>query len=500
MKKVLKNVFTSAIPQLINIVTNLILPGLIISRFGSEINGLVSTTKTIVSYISIVGAGIATAVTQSLYKPVAENNVSEVKGMLHAANNMFVKYGCIYILITAIVACFYPFFLDSSIRYFTIVLLLFVMSISGASEFFVTGRCRALLYAKQEVYVSSIIQSISLLLSLGLAIIMLRSGFNIVLVQLSISVVYIMRAGLLLLYINLRYPELRDYKKEQPITKSVEKRKDAMIHQISGLVVTGSQALILTLICGLKAASIFSVYSMVFTGLQSVCANISTAVTPFLGRELALKKDRRALEVYHLIEYGFFVLGTLLYSSAIVLIIPFVTIYTKNADINYVFKTFSVLFVFASMIYVLKMPSTSATNAAGLFKETRTRAIIEASLCVLVSIPCCFLFGQEGVLIGTLTALSWRFFDSVLFTNKRVLHQSNKLSLMRFCRSLLIVGGFGVVSSFLNILARGYQDWIKYAIISFFIALSVVVIDCVVFERNTIRLLYRKYIKREDRG
>ena len=53
MKKVWKNVFASALPQIMNIISNLILPSLIIAKFGSEINGLVTSTKTIISYIQV---------------------------------------------------------------------------------------------------------------------------------------------------------------------------------------------------------------------------------------------------------------------------------------------------------------------------------------------------------------------------------------------------------------------------------------------------------------
>lgn len=104
MKKVLKNVLASALPQIMNIITNLILPTLIISRFGSEVNGLISSTKIIVSYISLVGAGIATSVTQALYVPVAKNDTKAIKGMLNAANKMFNKFGFVYCIIAIVVA------------------------------------------------------------------------------------------------------------------------------------------------------------------------------------------------------------------------------------------------------------------------------------------------------------------------------------------------------------------------------------------------------------
>ena len=139
MKKVFKNVISSTLPQIVNILSNLILPGLIIAKFGSDVNGLVSTTKTVISYISLVGAGIATAVTQALYQPVANEDDLAVKGMLRSANGMFNRYGWLFLMITLIVAAVYPFAIDSEIPYFTVMLLLIVMSLSGASEFLTEG-------------------------------------------------------------------------------------------------------------------------------------------------------------------------------------------------------------------------------------------------------------------------------------------------------------------------------------------------------------------------
>ena len=300
MKKVLKNILASALPQIMNIITNLILPTLIISRFGSEVNGLVSSTKVIVSYISIVGAGIATAVTQALYVPVAKRDTKTIKGMLHAANRMFNKFGFIYCIIALVVAFVYPFSLDTSIRYRTIVLLMIVMSISGASEFFAIGRCRALLYANQKTYVCTVIQAASLLGSLLLALLMLRLKADIVIVQFAISFVYVLRAVFLTGYVRKSYPELNGYREEKPINSAIEKRNDAMIHQISGLAVTGSQTTILTLFVGLQAASVYSISNIVFSGLQSICAYLSTAVSPFIGSELAFNNRERLLKMYDL--------------------------------------------------------------------------------------------------------------------------------------------------------------------------------------------------------
>ena len=199
------NIGSSILPQLVNIITNLIIPSLIISFYGSEINGLIATSKTIVTYISLVGAGLATAVTQALYKPVAEGNDVAVRGMLHAADKMFIKCGVAYCVILFLTAFFYPFLLKTNVDYLTVAGLLIVMGIAGASEFFVVGRCRALLYANQKVYVCTLIQAASLTISLVLSIVMLKIHANIIAVELMMSLVYIVRAVFLQTYVSVKY-------------------------------------------------------------------------------------------------------------------------------------------------------------------------------------------------------------------------------------------------------------------------------------------------------
>lgn len=487
MNRVYKNIFASVLPQFVNIISNFILPGLIILKFGSEVNGLVSATKTVVSYISIVGAGIATAVTQSLYEPVAKRDAEEIKGMLHAANRMFVKFGLLYVAITAVTALLYPLCVSSDINGTTIALLLIVMSLSGASEFFVTGRCRALLYADQKVYICNIIQAASLLLSLFAAVLMLKADVGIVWVQLAISLVYVLRAAVLLGYVNTQYPQLRGFKRVPAIEKAVSKRNDAMIHQLSGLAVTGSQPLILSVLVGFEAASIYAVYNIVFSGLQSICANINVALTPYLGRELSLGNEERTKDLYDIIEFGFSALVTFVFSVAVMMIIPFIRLYTAGADINYAYKDFALLFALSSMFYILKMPGTAAINAAGHFRETRSRALLEAGICIVLGVMLTAVLGMNGVLLGALAALAWRCLDTVVYTNRYILKTAGKTSLKRVAVCMVTVLVFAAISVHVELRAASYMMWVIYACGVSLFAAAVVAVAAVLLEKTTIR-------------
>ena len=115
---------------------------------------------------------------------------------------------------------------------------------------------------------------------------------------------------------------------------------------------------------------------------------------------------------------------TFVLSVTVVMLIPFVSIYTKQADIDYIFPVFGLLFVLSSAFYILKLPGTAIINVAGHFKETKWRAIVEALLSVVLGIVFTIIWGKEGVLIGTGCALGWRCVDTIVYSSKRILKES----------------------------------------------------------------------------
>lgn len=491
--------FSSALPQIVNILSNLILPGLIIARFGSDMNGLVSTTKTIISYISLVGAGIATAVTQALYQPVANHDDTTTKGILLAANNMFNRYGFLFVAITIVVSGVYPFFIDSDIPYMTIVCLLFVMSLSGASEFFAIGRCRALLYAHQKVYVCTTVQAVSLLLSLIFAVILLHLNAGILFVQFAISFVYVLRGFFLTAYIKNFYPQYSNYKSAEPVAAAIAKRKDAMVHQLAGLVVTGSQTAILTMLVDLKAASIYSVYNIVLYGIRNICSNLCTAITPFFGKKYALQRNEELKNMYAAVEFVFFFFVTFVLMVTTVMIIPFVSLYTVGADTNYIYPVFALLFVLSSSFYILKLPGTALINVAGHFKETKWRAIAEASLSLSLSIVFTILLGKEGVLIGSGIALGWRCVDTIIYSSKYVLKCSFKRSMVRLSAAIVNIFAFKALANQVQITIASWQEWIMMGFACSAAAFAVLAAESVLFERKSLKLVGRFFSRKRNR-
>lgn len=267
-----------------------------------------------------------------------------------------------------------------------------------------------------------------------------------------------------MIYVRKHYKYLD--KKVEPINECISKRKDAMYHQLIGLIVTGSQSILLSMFVGLEEASIYAVYNVVFSGLQSICVQISNSVVPFLGKSYALNKNE-VIERFDLFEFVFIIFITIVFAVAFVMLNSFIAIYTKGADINYTDNILTILFVTRGFANTFRLPAQGMINAAGFFAETKKAATIEAFLCIVTEVILVQFIGIYGVMIGNIISAIWRGFEMILFTNKNIISRKSKKSIIRIIKSIicisLIYGIFSIFLNFENI--EGYIKWILSACI-----------------------------------
>ena len=88
-KKFALNTTSAAALQVITMIAGFITPRIMLTCYGSEINGLVSSVSQFVSYFTIVEAGLTNAVVYALYKPLAERNESQISAIMVSASAFY---------------------------------------------------------------------------------------------------------------------------------------------------------------------------------------------------------------------------------------------------------------------------------------------------------------------------------------------------------------------------------------------------------------------------
>lgn len=498
----IRNAIFNFIYQLINTITNIILPPLIISTFGSIINGLISTIRQIINYVQIVGSGISESTIVSLYKPLNDKDEKKISSIYNASAKTFNKSGIFFTILAIIIAFIYPLLLKEDLEYLFVVKIVIILSISGASEFFAIGKYRTLLTADQKIYIVNIAQILGIISSTILSVILIKSNCSIILVQLVSAFFYVSRIGLLYYYVHKNYKYLD--KSIEPDYNAVSKRKAAMVHQIASLVIFGSQTLFIANFCGLAEASVYSVYNLIFTGINTILSTISSAMIAGMGNLMTNSNEEKVRNVYNVYEYGYYILLFTFYITTFVMCIPFIKLYTSGVtDANYIRFELVILFSIMGLLNCLRTPGGTMINAKGHYNETKNRAIIEMSICLFGEILLVKKYGIVGVLIATILAYLYRTIDVIIYNNKKIINRSVKYSVKKIIINIVIFCVFIVLNDLfgntLNI--NGYMSWIMYAFIIVLLSGISILGANYIFDRDSFKnlIVYVKEIVRRKK-
>ena len=109
-------------------------------------------------------------------------------------------------------------------------------------------------------------------------------------------------------------------------------------------------------------------------------------------------------------------------STCMVVLVPFVLLYTKDVnDTDYRNSLFSLIIVMAYSMYILRIIYTNMIFAAGKFKETQNYCIIECVLNLVISLALVRPLGIVGVAIGTVVSAGYRMIVSAYYLKKDIL-------------------------------------------------------------------------------
>ena len=399
--------------------------------------------------------------------------VYRLNQVLNAIDHFYTVSGCLYTIAIAIIASVLPFVLSNQLPPILIVLLMIVIGASSTLECFIYSKYKVLLQADQRLFVVSVADTIMYFVRVGLQVILIWAKASIVIVMAIPAVMVIFRMMILSIYCRNNYPGLD--KKVVRDNSALSKRWSAMAHQLAGLVVYNTDVTLLTLFGSLVQVSIYSVYNLVFQKLYELLTNIfSSGTLASFGQLMSENKRESLLRNYDLYEYGYYIIITFVYGVSASMILPFVSVYTKKyTDIPYVDVKLAVLFMLIGFANNIRIPCLTMINAAGHFKETQWRAILEAVINITVSLLLIKPLGMYGLLIGTICSFAYRTTDIIYYSHKHILNISCKKSVLRVLRVALVIAINVILYKLLvgKYIMNGWGEWIMYAVIASIIVL-----------------------------
>lgn len=454
-----KNLVYSVLGQIITIAIGMILPRLFVVSYGSDVNGLVHSVNQFVVYLSLFEAGIGTVSLQALYGPVARQDKESINRILSATNIYYKRASVGYLIALVALSLAYPLIVDSTLDYFTVMGVVLCSGISNVVLFLFQGKYRLLLQAEGKNYISTNLSTIIVVLTGLTKVVLILLGFSVLPVMVVSVCINLIQVIYIVAYVKTKYRWID--LKANPDMAAIKEKNFTLIHQISGMVFHNTDILILTIVFDLKIVSVYSMYKLIITYLESFLTTITNSLGFVLGQSFNTDIDgyKQKIDAF---EACYSAIAFSLFTVAQSLFVPFMKLYVGDvSDANYQDYMLAFMFVAIALLNVMRTPMLYTINYAGHFKKTTPQTIAETIINIVVSLVCILFFGVYGVLLGTIVALFYRTNDIIIYANKKILNRSPfKTYAIHFANLVLYI----ILSAFFGFVFKGTKNFAEFVL------------------------------------
>lgn len=494
-KKSITNIIVSLLYRIITIISGFVISKILLSSYGSEINGYISSSKTILGYLSLLELGLSGASVYSLYPCLATKDDKQTSIILSQTRRMYIRTG-LFFLAALMVCCFtYPLVVKGTLDYYLQVILFFVLGGATIIDFFGFSKYRVLFTADQSEYILNICNIVYAVVHLALVVLTDVLNLNVIIMQSTAIIAFFVRSILLYIFYKRKYNERFSFKEKEK-TNQIKQRWDVLIHEISWLVLSSLPLIIISTRFSLFDSSVYSVYYLVIGNLQNLLSIVYQSVIASFGQLYSLKKYDRFLSIYNKFEVIYMFLSSFVFAIGMALTIPFVKIYTKGVeDYNYVNLLLLISMVIRNFANTARIPTSVVVGSTGGFKETRLYAIISIIGSIVVSFGLSFI-SIETMLLGTTIFFLFRYLTNMIYVKRKLENFSVKHSLLVFFSSLIIMFIIGLLGYFMF----GMQDnvslllLIKNGIVMVLCSIPVYLIFINLFDKNLLKEMHNKLL------
>ena len=453
-----KNISFGIVSQVVQMILGFITRTIFIKYLAVEYLGINSLFSNILSMLSLAELGIGSAFIYSLYKPLADKNEYEIATILQFYKKIYVGIG-IFIFISGLLII--PFLNDiipakpnTITENLTFLYLIFLFN--SASTYFFSYKI-SLLEADQKSAVITLNTTVFLVFQNIFQIIILVVTQNFILYLLVQLFCNLASNFWISNTVNKRYTFLSNYKKEKVdvVLKNsiLGNAKATFLVKIGGVIVNGTDNLIINYFVGLTFLGKFSNYIMLVaiasSFLQIFFFNLKASIANLTVTENK-EKQKEIFDVMNFANFWFYGLAAVL-----------ITILINDFIVIWIGKEFQLAFSIAIMLainfFMVGMQNAFWTfkTIYGFFEQGKYLILLTAALNLILSFIGGYFYGIFGVLLATgIARLVTNFWYDPYIVLKLGLGVNPKEYISKFIKYvvILIVSTLIIyyISSFLN--------------------------------------------------
>ena len=456
------NSISPLIYQVITIICGFILPRLILSHFGTEINGLVNSISQFLGVISFLELGVGAVVQSSLYKPLADNDNINVSKVIASADKFFRKLGYILAIYVGVMLFYYPYLVKQSFGFMFTATLILAISIRSFAQYFFGIVNRLLLMADQKAYIQYIAQTVAIIINTIACYVLIAFDCSVQVVYCMTSLIFFLQPYAIHLYIKKYYALDRKIHYD---VEPIKQKWNGVAQHVAAVILSGSDTVVLTIFSTLANVSIYAIYFLPMSGARLVIMSMISGIEALIGNLWAKQDLKELRKVFAWTEWLIHTGTTLIFTLTAVLIVPFVQVYTHGvSDANYIQPLFGILLVAANSGHCLRLPYNIMILAAGHYKQTQHNYIIAAVINIVISIIGVKQFGLIGVTLGTMAAMVYQTVWMAWYNSKNFIQWPMRNFFKQMAVNVVSAVSIFTVTGYFNMTGVSYLGWVVLAI------------------------------------
>ena len=368
---------------------------------GKEALGLDGLLTNILSMLSLTELGFGAAISFSLYKPLATNDIRTINQIMTYYKKIYSYIGIFVFIIGLLIMPFLPL-LANGYTNSNIYIIYFLYLLNTSSSYFITYK-ETLIIADQKEYKLFWIRFIRIIILYSLQILFLVITKQFVSYLLIMVIVNFIQNIEINRYIGKNYSYI-DFNCQEEIGKDLKHDifsnvKYLFIGKIGNYLLNGTDNIIISII-NIGLTGIYSNYLAVIGIMQTLMNSIYNSITSSFGNVIAIEKENVQEKVFDISNFVCFIISSFITIELALLFNPFINLWIGS---NYLLDYWIVFIISLNFyFYSQTVALDTVVMASGLYKINRKVPIIQAIINLIFSIILGKYLGIGGVVLGTL--------------------------------------------------------------------------------------------------
>lgn len=406
-EKSLLNSGVATLDYVVSLCLSFISRSVFLDYLGSEILGLNSTVVNLLQFLNITELGVGTAVTFSLYKPLADNDRTKINEILALHGKIYRRIGGIIIAGAILLSLFFPLiFKKMQLPLWYAYASFGVMLFSSLLSYFVNYR-QAILNANQESYKITYSYHGCLIIKTLAQIIAVSTTDAPYIWWLALEFVFTIIASVFLnVAIKKSHPYLTKINQSYRTLKAkyavIQKKiKQLFFHRLAEFAVLQTSPLIIYAYLSLTTVTYYTNYITVITGVTLLFGAFLGGIRGSVGNLIAEGDQQKTLSTFRELYSICFFVTALISICTFILIKPFICIWIGS---EYILPETTVLLITVSMFLNLHRTIIDIfLNGYGIYKDIWV-PVAEGLITLGASIWLGSIYGLNGIIGGTIIA------------------------------------------------------------------------------------------------